>query len=226
VTSAKAASSARAAQQTTFSYRIDPAGQVLMTRDAQPAPAAPPLADALATITFPRARAGRFARIDLVTIAPVASRWMRRSTRRTARTACLDRQPLTDETAAHSPRESMTRCRHPGERPRHGFSLIELLITLAVLAVLAGSRRAARADGDPAQSRSRNCGSRCASCATPSTVYKKASDEGRISRSMAGDTGYPKTLAILVAGEEDLRDPKHRKIYFLRRIPRDPLHPR
>jgi general secretion pathway protein G len=53
--------------------------------------------------------------------------------------------------------------------------------------------------------------------------YKKASDEGRIRKSIA-DTGYPKSLQILVDGEEDLRDPKHRKIYFLRRIPRDPLH--
>ena len=34
-----------------------------------------------------------------------------------------------------------------------------------------------------------------------------------------------RTWPILVEGEEDVRDPKHRKIYFLRRIPRDPMHP-
>lgn len=53
--------------------------------------------------------------------------------------------------------------------------------------------------------------------------YKKASDEGRVRKSL-NDTGYPKSLAVLVTGEEDLRDPKHARILFLRQIPRDPMH--
>ena len=53
-------------------------------------------------------------------------------------------------------------------------------------------------------------------------AYKKAVDEGRVTKS-ATDSGYPKTLDSLVDGIEDAKSPKHEKIYFLRRIPRDPL---
>jgi general secretion pathway protein G len=55
-------------------------------------------------------------------------------------------------------------------------------------------------------------------------AYKRAGDEGRIRREL-GATGYPPTLESLVEGVEDQRDPKRRKIFFLRRVPRDPFHP-
>lgn len=53
-------------------------------------------------------------------------------------------------------------------------------------------------------------------------AYKKAGDEGRVYRS-GMTTGYPRSLKILVEGVPDQQDPKSRKIFFLRRIPRDPL---
>ena len=37
------------------------------------------------------------------------------------------------------------------------------------------------------------------------------------------DSGHPKSLEILVEGVEDAKSPKRSKIYFLRRIPRDPM---
>lgn len=55
-------------------------------------------------------------------------------------------------------------------------------------------------------------------------AYKQAVDEGRIVRSFNG-SGYPKDLTTLVQGVPDARDPKGRKIYFLRQLPRDPLFP-
>jgi len=53
-------------------------------------------------------------------------------------------------------------------------------------------------------------------------AYKTAGDEGRILRTVQ-TSGYPKNLAVLVDGVEDVKDPKKAKIYFLRRIPRNPL---
>jgi len=53
--------------------------------------------------------------------------------------------------------------------------------------------------------------------------YKRAVDEGRVYKSVDA-TGYPDTLDILVEGVPDLKDAKGRKIYFMRRIPRDPFN--
>ena len=55
-------------------------------------------------------------------------------------------------------------------------------------------------------------------------AYKQAGDEGRIPKPV-GSSGYPTNLDILVEGVPDQRDPKRNKIYFMRRIPRDPMHP-
>jgi general secretion pathway protein G len=55
-------------------------------------------------------------------------------------------------------------------------------------------------------------------------AYKRADDEGHITKAVS-DTGYPKNLNMLVDGVPDQRDPLHKKIYFLRRLPRDPMNP-
>lgn len=57
-------------------------------------------------------------------------------------------------------------------------------------------------------------------------AYKKAVDEGRIIVTM-DQSGYPPSLKTLVEGVSDARDVdgKKDKIYFLRRIPRDPMDP-
>ena len=40
-----------------------------------------------------------------------------------------------------------------------------------------------------------------------------------------GDSGYPPSLQTLVDGVEDAASEKKQKIYFLRRVPRDPFFP-
>ncbi|HEB29059.1 MAG TPA: general secretion pathway protein GspG, partial [Porticoccus sp.] len=52
--------------------------------------------------------------------------------------------------------------------------------------------------------------------------FKQAVEDGRIEQSDEL-SGYPTSLAQLVEGMEDQLDPDHKKIYFLRRIPRDPF---
>ena len=54
-------------------------------------------------------------------------------------------------------------------------------------------------------------------------AYKKASDEGRTLKKV-GESGYPKRLEDLVEGIDDQKSPKKEKVYFLRRLPRDPFH--
>src|SRR5207244_1572888 len=52
----------------------------------------------------------------------------------------------------------------------------------------------------------------------------RAADEGRIQRA-PDQSGFPPTLAALSEGVTDAKSPAGAKIYFLRRIPRDPLFP-
>jgi general secretion pathway protein G len=54
-------------------------------------------------------------------------------------------------------------------------------------------------------------------------AHKQAADEGRIAKGV-GESGYPKRLEELAAGVEDRKSLKRAKIYFLRRVPRDPFH--
>ncbi|MDO8990574.1 MAG: type II secretion system protein [Sideroxyarcus sp.] len=54
-------------------------------------------------------------------------------------------------------------------------------------------------------------------------AYKLAVEEGRVVHS-TDKSGYPASLRVLVEGEPDAANPEaNRKIYFLRRVPRDPF---
>jgi general secretion pathway protein G len=102
-----------------------------------------------------------------------------------------------------------------------GFTLIELMVTLAILAVLA---TLAVPTAQVAMQRNKENELRLALREIRSAIdqYKRATDEGRILKPL-NSTGYPKTLELLVEGVEDTRSPKRTKIFFLRRVPRDPF---
>lgn len=109
------------------------------------------------------------------------------------------------------------------QRLSPGFTLIELLVTLAILGVLA-SVALPVAQVSLQRSQEQELRRALREIRRGIDAYKRASDEGRIPRSI-GASGYPKDLDILVEGMADQRDPKRNKIYFMRRIPRDPMNP-
>jgi general secretion pathway protein G len=102
-----------------------------------------------------------------------------------------------------------------------GFTLIELLVTLAILAAL-GAMVVPLAQVQVQRAREQDLRLALRELRGAIDAYKRAADEGRIRRD-AGSTGYPAELELLVQGVEDQRHPQRRKIYFLRRIPRDPM---
>lgn len=107
-------------------------------------------------------------------------------------------------------------------RARGGFTIIELVVTLAIVGILAS---AALPLAELAVRRSKETDLRQAlrEIRTAIDAYKAATVDGRVAKA-ADATGYPPSLDVLVAGVDDAKDPGKRKIYFLRRVPRDPFH--
>jgi general secretion pathway protein G len=104
-----------------------------------------------------------------------------------------------------------------------GFTLIELVITLALLGVLA---MLAAPMTEAAVQRSREQALRESLREIRDAIdhYRAAVEQGRIVRNL-GESGYPRDLDVLVTGVPNAQDPKGGRIYFLRRLPRDPFFP-
>jgi general secretion pathway protein G len=102
-----------------------------------------------------------------------------------------------------------------------GFTLIELVVTVAIVGIMAsvavplGELTLQRVKEQQLRSGLRQIREAL-------DAYKRASDEGRVLRRADG-SGYPRTLDELASGVEDAKSPTHNKIYFLRRLPRDPF---
>jgi general secretion pathway protein G len=104
---------------------------------------------------------------------------------------------------------------------QHGFTFIELMITVAIVALLAS---VALPLAEVAYQRNREQDFRHALREIRGAIdaYKRAADEGTIERK-ADESGYPPTLAVLVEGVTDKRKTDGTKLYFLRRVPADPV---
>jgi len=102
-----------------------------------------------------------------------------------------------------------------------GFTLIELLVTVAIVALLA-TIALPMAELAVQRSKEQELRSALREIRTAIDAYKKAWEGGHIQKGI-DDSGYPKSLEVLVEGVEDFKSPTRAKIYFLRRIPRDPM---
>ena len=107
-------------------------------------------------------------------------------------------------------------------RDLRGFTLIEMLVTLTLIAILA-SVVVPLAQVSMQRNQEQELKLALREIRTALDSYKQAADDGRIFKS-ADDTGYPAQLALLVEGVPELKDPRGRKLFFLRRIPRDPMN--
>ncbi len=105
-----------------------------------------------------------------------------------------------------------------------GFTIIELVITVASVSLLA---TAVLPSAQLVYQRERESELRAALRTIRAAIdaYKQASDLGRIKK-VIDKSGYPPDLHALVDGVDDARSAKEGvKIYFLRRLPRDPFWP-
>jgi general secretion pathway protein G len=106
-------------------------------------------------------------------------------------------------------------------KPARGFTFIELMMTLAIMATLAVVA-VPMAQVAVQREKERSLRGALIEIREALEAYKRAADAGRI-KVAATDSGYPKKLEELVEGVPDQRSPRKQAIYFLRKLPRDPF---
>lgn len=107
---------------------------------------------------------------------------------------------------------------------QRGFTLIELMVTVAIIAMLATLTLPVL---EVSRQRSREADLRHAlrEIRTALDAYKAAADAGDI-EVPPDASGYPPNLDVLVQGAPFANKERKGRLYLLRNLPRDPMEPR
>lgn len=106
---------------------------------------------------------------------------------------------------------------------QRGFTLIELMVTLALLGLLAALAMP-MLELTRQRQQEQELKTALKQIRAGLDAYHQAVREGRI-ESMVGESGYPPELDTLTQGVPDISDPNRKMMYFLRSLPRDPFYP-
>lgn len=104
--------------------------------------------------------------------------------------------------------------------PAAGFTFVEILVTVAIIALLA-TMAVPVLELEKQRSQEQELRQALREIREALDAYKNAVDWGRIAR--VTPSGYPPSLDDLVTGATDAWNPSRAKVYFLRRVPRDPF---
>ncbi|CAN4276337.1 PulG Type II secretory pathway, pseudopilin PulG [Methylophilaceae bacterium] len=107
--------------------------------------------------------------------------------------------------------------------PSKGFTLIELIVTVTIVAVLA-SAVMPMLKMTVQRSKENELRANLRQIREAIDAYKKAADDGRIKKQIDA-SGYPPNLEVLVKGVVNEKDANKSVLKFLRRIPLDPMTP-
>ena len=104
-----------------------------------------------------------------------------------------------------------------------GFTLIELAVTVAIVGLLAVIA-VPMVELTVQRNKEQDLRLALREMRKAIDAYKQAYEDGRIIKTV-GESGYPPSLKVLVDGVADAKNADQAKIFFLRRIPRDPMSP-
>lgn len=103
-----------------------------------------------------------------------------------------------------------------------GFTYIEIIFTVAILALMA-TVVVPYVEVSVTRKKEAELKHSLREIRTALDEFKRATENGLVAVP-ADASGYPPTLEVLADGMPNAQDPEQKPIYFLRRLPRDPMY--